>query len=759
MQTSLLIEANSLAARRWAKQFHCCNIIRAASVATSSPPSHSQLQGRCYSIYRDCINFHLKTSNKKGITATSPILVTRNDKARNCRPIGFLSSASSSFSTSSSSPTSNDDHHGIHLSPTQTTLALSVHFKHPALGMKDFEILSRASAFLINVDPLSPENNRRVDTTVRNTQDRGNDVKDDPNNNSPSTIVPPNSNMNTNTNYPHLTQNQNLRQKLLHRQNYAYEPAGGPRRFPHQLNWLEFCPDAFRPKVHVVASSHVLSPWLWPKYYGQDWLRVLKDGGEGGAGGEGFVRYSLEVWGDAASGGGKDGNDGGGWIGHDGKLEGVYKPLAKFALNPYPIHHPQGMDVAVIHLKQEDTALKHLTSLGIHPLNLPTMHEFRSSTIPVFHPDERVLFQGYEVDEANMADEQELPSSAKSTTNQQKQHQNRSSSEEDERTFHPYSSLGNISMASPDRFLAKTKGGPLPEGLCGGPVIQLTHPKTGDDIPLTNTNTNTKTANIATVVIVIITIIVIVTTPSSRNCNSIAIPPPISFFHSPARRGHSRIATTMTMTMTTAMAAAAPTTTTFLSSQSILLLIGKIPSRIVIRREIHYCLHAIHTAFLFLRTRHCVRRPRSRHHSPPPRSKRGPTAPPPRSESSPSSPPESSASEPCTPFERCGKWTRIGRSTTSGSRSIAASRGWIWRGKKKRWTRRMPVNGEMFLRKIGIWRRISDRGRWPSIWGARGSNSLIGRRVEREATLAAATRRGRLRRWAWTGRGLVPLPI
>jgi len=346
---------------------------------------------------------------------------------------------------------------------------------------------------LINVDPLSPENNRRVDTTVRNTQDRGNDVKDDPNNNSPSTIVPPNSNMNTNTNYPHLTQNQNLRQKLLHRQNYAYEPAGGPRRFPHQLNWLEFCPDAFRPKVHVVASSHVLSPWLWPKYYGQDWLRVLKDGGEGGAGGEGFVRYSLEVWGDAASGGGKDGNDGGGWIGHDGKLEGVYKPLAKFALNPYPIHHPQGMDVAVIHLKQEDTALKHLTSLGIHPLNLPTMHEFRSSTIPVFHPDERVLFQGYEVDEANMADEQELPSSAKSTTNQQKQHQNRSSSEEDERTFHPYSSLGNISMASPDRFLAKTKGGPLPEGLCGGPVIQLTHPKTGDDIPLTNTNTNTNT--------------------------------------------------------------------------------------------------------------------------------------------------------------------------------------------------------------------------------------------------------------------------
>lgn len=28
-------------------------------------------------------------------------------------------------------------------------------------------------------------------------------------------------------------------------------------------------------------------------------------------------------------------------------------------------------------------------------------------------------------------------------------------------------------MASPDRFLARTESGPLPEGLCGGPVIQL----------------------------------------------------------------------------------------------------------------------------------------------------------------------------------------------------------------------------------------------------------------------------------------------
>ena len=33
------------------------------------------------------------------------------------------------------------------------SLALSVYFKQPDLGMKDYEILSRASAFLLAVDP------------------------------------------------------------------------------------------------------------------------------------------------------------------------------------------------------------------------------------------------------------------------------------------------------------------------------------------------------------------------------------------------------------------------------------------------------------------------------------------------------------------------------------------------------------------------------------------------------------------------------
>ena len=29
------------------------------------------------------------------------------------------------------------------------------------------------------------------------------------------------------------------------------------------------------------------------------------------------------------------------------------KSIAKFALNPYPIHHPENMDLSIIHLKNE----------------------------------------------------------------------------------------------------------------------------------------------------------------------------------------------------------------------------------------------------------------------------------------------------------------------------------------------------------------------------------------------------------------------
>ena len=202
------------------------------------------------------------------------------------------------------------------LSPVQTSLALSVHFLHPKLGMKDYEILSRATAFLLNVDPLE-EHHYSPD-----------DISDALNNNKTT-------GRQTKSAFPHLAANQSKRDAMAHKQDYAFDPAAGPQRHVHELNWLEFTPPNFRPRVHVMASSHVLSPWMWPQYYGQDWLKMVE---------QEHVRYSLEVYGCKEDGGSVQ----------EGRLDGKFEPIAKFALNPYPIHHPNGLDVAVIHLKSED---------------------------------------------------------------------------------------------------------------------------------------------------------------------------------------------------------------------------------------------------------------------------------------------------------------------------------------------------------------------------------------------------------------------
>ena len=177
--------------------------------------------------------------------------------------------------------------------------------------MKDYEILSRATAFLLNVDP--------------------------PDNATPPSLPRAPSAHHTKSAFPHLVANKARRESLLQKQDYAHPPASGPKRHAHQLNWLEFCPSTFRPTVHVVASSHVLAPWRWPQYYGQEWLREVR---------EEHVRYSLEVFG-TDHGNGEDAL-------YDGNRRGGFRSLAKFALNPYPIHHPNGLDVAVIHLKGED---------------------------------------------------------------------------------------------------------------------------------------------------------------------------------------------------------------------------------------------------------------------------------------------------------------------------------------------------------------------------------------------------------------------
>lgn len=71
--------------------------------------------------------------------------------------------------------------------------------------------------------------------------------------------------------------------------------------------------------------------------------------------------------------------------------------LGKFALNPYPIHHPEGRDVALIHLKEEETSLKTMQQLGVEILHLRDLEE-------IYEKGDEVIFDGYVVGEPNTAE-------------------------------------------------------------------------------------------------------------------------------------------------------------------------------------------------------------------------------------------------------------------------------------------------------------------------------------------------------------------
>jgi hypothetical protein len=273
------------------------------------------------------------------------------------------------------------------LQSKKRALALSVYFKQPELGMKDYEILSRASAFLLSVDPPRP------------SQEQSDDGK-----------------------YSHLDKSIQEREKMLKKQDYAYDPAGGPRRQVQDLGWLEFVPSNFRPIVHCVAASHVLAPWMWKDYYPQDWLSSVR---------QEHCSYSLEVF--------------------DPEKPNS-EALAKFALHPYAIHHPEALDLAIIHLKEEETVLRHLEGLGVEVLHLRDDDKN-------FEEGEAVSFEGFSITDDSPAADMESLDSLQGT-----------SPKDDTRIFMPYTETGNLIMATTERLLAKTEV-PLPEGLCGGPTL------------------------------------------------------------------------------------------------------------------------------------------------------------------------------------------------------------------------------------------------------------------------------------------------
>lgn len=282
------------------------------------------------------------------------------------------------------------------------SLALSVYFKQPDFGMREFEILSRASCFLLGVDPPEPE------------------PEDGP--------------------YGHLRAAQQKRDIKQYKFQHKYSPAGGAGRKIMELGWLEFVPRELRPQVHVVCSSHVLSPFLWNDYYPQDWLTQVR---------QEHCVYSLEVF---------------------DPRQPAKGSLAKLALNAQPFHHPEGRDIALLHFKEEESSLQMLKKLGVDILHLRDPDK-------LYEKGEQMFFDGFVVSEPNTADGQRSDKEKSQQQQQPPQQQSSTSTalsssteDDDNRIFFPYTEQGNLSMHTNDRFFSSTPE-PLPEGLCGACVL------------------------------------------------------------------------------------------------------------------------------------------------------------------------------------------------------------------------------------------------------------------------------------------------
>jgi hypothetical protein len=260
--------------------------------------------------------------------------------------------------------------------------------------MREYEVLSRASAFLLGVDKPEPEATGTGEAAA----------------------------------YAHLEASERKREARARRHERGYSPptAAGGRMI--DMGWLEFVPREARPAVHVVASSHVLSPFLWRDYYPQDWLsRVRQE----------HCRYSLEVF--------------------DPERPDD-EALAKLAVNPEPYHHPEGRDIALIHFREEADSLNVLRRLGVDILHLRHSEK-------LYEKGEELSFHGFHLRERNAADSPEL-----NVGDAKKKGEDPEYNEEEARVFHPHTEKGNLSFHADDRFFATTPE-PLPEGSCGGPVL------------------------------------------------------------------------------------------------------------------------------------------------------------------------------------------------------------------------------------------------------------------------------------------------
>lgn len=247
--------------------------------------------------------------------------------------------------------------------------------------MQQPEILSRATAFLLSVD--------------------GNDA--------PATL----------SLHDHLRVEKIRREERNYRHRKGHSRVVGDKNRPLiEMGYLEYVPREARPNVHIVTSSHVLSPFLWKDYYPQEWLLSVR---------QEHCSYTLEVYDDVS-----------------------HEPLIKLPLDSEPFHHPEGRDIALIHFRKERDCLDQLENVGVEILNL-------RSPDSRFQKGEEISFEGFSVQDDETIDTN-LPTPPDDANFQ------------DSRIFRPYVEYGTLDFHSEDRFFATTPR-LLPGGMCGAPVL------------------------------------------------------------------------------------------------------------------------------------------------------------------------------------------------------------------------------------------------------------------------------------------------
>lgn len=205
--------------------------------------------------------------------------------------------------------------------------------------------------------------------------------------------------------------------------------------------------NTFLPRFHVLTASHVVSPWRWPKYYPDDWLRFVN---------EKHCHYTLEL---------RDEN-------------GLF--MTQSECFPVTYHH-RHRDMAVLHLEDEIEAIKTFKNMDVQfpELLLPPIHKSKRSNTQhsetLYHflrqtgdyslsstasngsneshtnttGGTRLEFVGHEVSEGS-ADGMELAGGQKNCI--------------------PRTTWGDIHARTQAQLFCKTAK-TLTEGMCGGPVL------------------------------------------------------------------------------------------------------------------------------------------------------------------------------------------------------------------------------------------------------------------------------------------------